>query len=193
MKKIKILALGVLLLGSAYLTGKLLLNKDISEFLKTEIINETLFELTNEQREENNLPAFHQNTLLQLAAQNKAEDMAKRDYFSHYDPEGRRFTHFVKQAGYDYMYTGENLAVKFKTSEKVIQKWMESLTHKANILGERYSEIGVGVAEGLYKGEKAIYVVQMFGEPKIPLDIEQQLKIKKLNLYNVSKYVSSRL
>jgi len=92
MKKIKIIALGLLLVGSAYLTGKLLLNKDISDFLKTEIINETLFDLTNEEREENNLPAFHENQLLQLAAQRKAEDMARRGYFSHYDPEGRRFT-----------------------------------------------------------------------------------------------------
>jgi hypothetical protein len=54
----------------------------------------------------------------------------------------------------------------FDDSEDVEKAWMNSPTHKANILNNRYTEIGISTAIGTYKGEKTTFVVQMFGTPK---------------------------
>ncbi len=122
--------------------------------------------LTNTERTEENVAPLKQNELLARAAQAKAEDMAAKGYFSHVSPDGSEPWVWVRGAGYNYQYAGENLAVKFTDSSEVVNAWMASPTHRANIVKPQYTEIGVGIAQGEFKGEQATYVVQYFGTPR---------------------------
>lgn len=122
--------------------------------------------LTNEERAEASLGTLAENPLLVAAAQAKADDMAARGYFAHVTPEGLAPWHWLDAAGYEYASAGENLAVNFADSEDVVDAWMDSPSHRANIEKARYTEIGVAMAKGPYKGRQAIFVVQFFGAPK---------------------------
>jgi hypothetical protein len=125
-----------------------------------------LVSLTNENRAENNLSDLSTNTILQRAAQMKADDMASRGYFAHTSPEGYEPWHWLDKAGYQYLYAGENLAVNFVDSEDVTVAWMNSPAHKANIVNKNYTEVGIAVASGFYKGRQTVFVAQFFGTPK---------------------------
>jgi hypothetical protein len=109
--------------------------------------------------------ALKENILLTLAAQSKANDMAKNGYFSHVTPTGKTPWQWITEAGYNYAYAGENLAVNFTESEDVNKAWLNSPSHRANIVNGKFTEIGIATAEGMYNGQKATYVVQMFGTP----------------------------
>lgn len=122
--------------------------------------------LTNDVRAEVNLPELKSNEVLTRAAQAKAEDMAAKSYFAHQSPDGRQPWDWMADAGYQYQVAGENLAVNFHDSEDVVKAWQNSPTHNANLLSPRYTETGIGMAEGEYKGRKAVFVVQMFGSPQ---------------------------
>jgi hypothetical protein len=95
----------------------------------------------------------------------KANDMAEKGYFAHTSPEGKTPWYWFKQAGYDYSYAGENLAVNFFESKDVAEAWMNSPTHRANIVKKDYTEIGIAVATGMYEGRQSVFVAQLFGTP----------------------------
>lgn len=122
--------------------------------------------LTNVERQNVGDGSLAENALLDAAAQAKADDMAAKGYFSHVGPDGKEPWAWVIGAGYSYSYAGENLAVRFDNSSDVVNAWMASPTHKANIVKPQYTEIGVGVADGTYEGAPATFVVQYFGTPK---------------------------
>ena len=130
------------------------------------VIQSELILLTNEERVQNNMQAVVENQLLDAAAQAKAADMAAKGYFAHTGPDGTPPWQWITSVGYAYQTAGENLAVRFNYSSDVVRAWMESPTHRANIVKEKYTEIGIGVAEGVYEGRKATYVVQFFATPK---------------------------
>ncbi len=121
--------------------------------------------LTNDTRRTNHLPGLEVNHTLTLAAQSKARDMALKGYFAHVSPNGAKPWFWLDQAGYQYQYAGENLAVNFTDSEELVKAWQNSPTHNMNLLGPRYSETGVGVAKGIYQGREAVFVVQFFATP----------------------------
>lgn len=133
------------------------------------VLSATLTDLTNESREEANLPTLAINPLLTQAAQLKAEDMAARGYFSHYGPDGELPWDWLGLVGYRFSAAGENLAVNFFDSGDVVRAWLQSESHKANIMRNNFSEMGIGVASGLYQGRNSIYVVQFFGRPSLGL------------------------
>ena len=118
--------------------------------------------LTNNARAKVNAPVLITDPLLTKAAQAKADDMAAKGYFAHVSPDGKLPWYWFDKAGYKYEYAGENLAVDFGESEKLVDAWMNSPTHKENILNPHYTQIGIGIAEGLYKGHQATFVVQFF-------------------------------
>jgi hypothetical protein len=95
--------------------------------------------------------------------------MAEREYFAHYSPDGVSPWHWFDKAGYDYLHAGENLAVHFTESDAVVDAWMDSPTHRANIMNGLYTEIGVGTARGEYKGYPTLFVVQLFGTARKPV------------------------
>lgn len=125
-----------------------------------------LVKLTNKDRVLANVGELRVSPVLEKAAQMKADDMAKRGYFSHNTPEGKNPWYWFSEAGYEYMYAGENLAVNFTESEDVQTAWMNSRGHFLNIVNPKFEEIGVATSTGFYKGREAVFVVQMFGTPK---------------------------
>lgn len=130
--------------------------------------------LTNRSRAESGESALKTNSVLARAAQMKAEDMARRGYFSHTGPGGEEPWAWFDRAGYEFSHAGENLAINFVDSEDVVRAWMRSETHKQNILNGSFSEIGIGVAKGEYEGRDAIFVVQFFGTPKASAAVRQE-------------------
>ncbi|MDO8469709.1 MAG: CAP domain-containing protein [bacterium] len=133
------------------------------------ILPGVIVDATNAERGNEVFGTLAVNPLLQGAAQKKADDMAAKGYFAHTAPDGTAPWAWFKQAGYAYAYAGENLAVNFMDSKDVVDAWMRSPSHRANIMNGHYSEIGIGVAEGEYQGQRAVYVVQFFGLPAVAL------------------------
>lgn len=131
-----------------------------------EINSADILMLTNQDRAEYGLPSLKENATLNTAARLKAGDMVLNMYFAHVSPQGKTPWFWFKKAGYQYKHAGENLAVKFITSEAVEKGWMNSPTHRANILNTHYTEIGVATADGVYKGKKTTFIVEVFGTPK---------------------------
>ena len=131
------------------------------------IFASVLVEQTNDERKVENLGSLTVNEKLIQAAQMKADDMATRGYFSHIAPDGKNPWYWFKQVEYNYAAAGENLAVNFTDSKDVTEAWMHSPSHRNNIMGENYTEIGIATAHGTYKGKDAIFVVQMFGRPSL--------------------------
>ncbi|HJZ53873.1 MAG TPA: CAP domain-containing protein, partial [Gemmataceae bacterium] len=101
------------------------------------------------------------NARLFEAARAHAANMAKQDKLEH-DLDGITASERVTTAGYRWSRTGENIAWSAPTPKEVVAGWMDSPPHKANILSEEFTEIGVGVASNA-KGER--YWVQVFGTP----------------------------
>ena len=117
--------------------------------------------LVNLRRAENGLaPLTLSDKLCELAAL-KAEDMAANNYFDHTSPTYGTPFEMMKQFGVSYRSAGENIAAGLRTPEEVMDAWMNSPGHRANILSADYTELGVGVAIG----ERGVYWVQLFRMP----------------------------
>ncbi|HVM76857.1 MAG TPA: CAP domain-containing protein [Candidatus Paceibacterota bacterium] len=127
------------------------------------ILTNALVDQTNESRTANGVPALHENATLDAAAQLKANDMVKNNYFAHTSPAGLTPWYWFDQVGYNFNYAGENLAVNFSDSEDVTSAWMNSPEHRENILNANYSDIGMATAQGMFQGHPATYVVELFG------------------------------
>ncbi len=120
---------------------------------------------TNIERAKHGVPPLVENPLLSQAAKAKAIDMFTDQYWSHVAPDGTEPWSFVAASGYQYSIAGENLARDFATTPEMVAAWMDSPTHRANILHGRYSEIGIAVVDGELEGYETTLVVQMFGSP----------------------------
>ena len=122
---------------------------------------------TNIQRFDNGLlPPLSTNAKLEAAALAKAQDMFNKQYFEHVSPSGLDPGTLVKNAGYEYILSGENLILgNFKDEQELVQAWMDSPGHRANILNERFVDIGVAIIKGTYKEEVVWIGVQEFGLP----------------------------
>jgi uncharacterized protein YkwD len=123
-------------------------------------------EQTNLQREQNGLNALHYNVKLEAAAEAKVDDMFKNQYFEHESPDGKSPADIIKAEGYEFITVGENLALgNFKDDKTLVQAWMDSPGHRANILNSKYFEIGVAVRKGTFEGKEVWLAVQEFGAP----------------------------
>lgn len=133
----------------------------------TNIQQQSLLESTNKERSSRGLSALTLNPNLANAASHKAEDMANRDYWSHDTPDGVEPWYFIQQAGYSYAKAAENLAYGFSTSDSTVNGWMNSPSHRANLLDPALREVGFGVMNTPnYQGEgPETIVVAMYGQP----------------------------
>jgi hypothetical protein len=129
------------------------------------VVSAILVDLANGDRASNDRAILKMNPVLVTVAQAKANDMAAKGYFAHTSPEGVDPWHWFKEAGYSFTYAGENLAIDFVDSADVERAWMDSPTHRENILNSHYTEIGIATAEGVYEGHPTVFVVQEFGAP----------------------------
>lgn len=126
----------------------------------------SVFSLSNDERKAEGVTQLSLNPLLMRAAQLKAEDMGKESYYAHVSPDGETPMHWLDQVGYKYQYVGENLTANIMDEESVVSAWMGSPGHRRNLLDPKFTHMGVGVAEGTYKGKPALFVVQMLAAPK---------------------------
>lgn len=129
------------------------------------VVSAVLVDLTNNDRAAQGLSTLQVSATLVAAAQAKADDMAAHSYFAHTSPTGVDPWHWFAVAGYTFDYAGENLAVDFSDSGDVNNAWMNSPTHRENILDPHYTEIGIATAQGYYQGQPTTFVVQEFGKP----------------------------
>lgn len=119
----------------------------------------------NNERSVRNLASLSSNDKLSRAAQIKSDDMQARHYFSHTDPEGDYIWPLITNEGYSpYLQLGENLAIEFYNTESLISAWMNSPTHRANILNENFRDQGMGLTLGnVQNGQYYSAVVNTFG------------------------------
>jgi Ca2+-binding RTX toxin-like protein len=103
-----------------------------------------VLELTNQFRSQNNLGALQLNVELNATAQAHSTDMAQQDYFSHTGKNGSQPWDRAKLVGYEARSMGENIAAGYTTPEAVVQGWINSPGHRANLLNSSFTELGVG-------------------------------------------------
>lgn len=117
-----------------------------------------VFDLVNQIREENGLEPFVYNETLAETARAHSQDMIDRDFFDHYNPDGKSPFDRMRDNGLSYSMAAENIAVGYPSPEAVVEGWMNSEGHRANILGG-CEELGVGLALG---GSYGYYWTQCF-------------------------------
>ncbi|NCU41075.1 CAP domain-containing protein [Candidatus Saccharibacteria bacterium] len=119
---------------------------------------------TNEYRVYKGLTPLSENALLTQSACAKAQHMIDNDYWAHIAPDGTEPWYWINQTGYIYSRAGENLAYGQRTSAKVSAGWINSTTHRENILGD-FTEVGVCVMYGKYQGDSNSLTVAHYGKP----------------------------
>lgn len=132
----------------------------------SEITTTSVISGTNAERSEHGLSTLTENQMLATAARAKAADMFAEQYWAHTSPEGKQPWDFMQEAEYRYTSAGENLARDFMLTTDMMDAWMNSPTHRANIVNPNYREIGVAVVNGTLQGVETTLVVQMFGRPQ---------------------------
>lgn len=103
-------------------------------------------ELTNVERQKHGLAPLQIDEALSKVARVKSEDMAKQNYFNHNSPTYGSPFDMMKQFGISYRTAGENIAMGQRSPQEVVNAWMNSEGHRANILNSNFTHIGVGHA-----------------------------------------------
>lgn len=117
---------------------------------------EEVIRLVNEIRVQNGLPKFTTNWELSRVARYKSQDMKDKNYFSHTSPTYGSPFDMIKSFGISYRTAGENIARGYSTPKAVVDGWMNSPGHRANILNASFTQIGVGYVQSGH------YCTQMF-------------------------------
>ncbi|MCG3419911.1 CAP domain-containing protein [Oceanobacillus jordanicus] len=104
-------------------------------------------ELTNQERAKQGLSPLKIDTELSKVAREKSRDMASNGYFAHNSPSYGSPFDMMKQFGISYSTAGENIAKGQRTPEEVVNAWMNSEGHRANIMNANFTHIGVGYVE----------------------------------------------
>jgi uncharacterized YkwD family protein len=116
-----------------------------------------VLDLVNAERSKNGLSPLTLDASVSKVAQLKAEDMKQNSYFSHTSPTYGSPFNMLKSFGISYKTAGENIAKGQKTPQAVVTAWMNSDSHRANILNKNFTKLGVGYANG-----SSPYWVQIF-------------------------------
>jgi len=160
---------------------------------------DNIIELTNKARKENSdLKDLKENADLDFSADKKLKDMFKKQYFEHISPLNINIGDLGKEVGYEYIIIGENLAMgNFKDDQSLVDAWMASEGHRANILNKNYIDIGVAVGMGNFNGKNIWMAVQHFGtEKNVCPSVDQVLfgiiNINQTEIEKMSKDLSLR-
>ncbi|HYV33353.1 MAG TPA: CAP domain-containing protein, partial [Candidatus Limnocylindria bacterium] len=138
--------------------------------LASDLTDQNILNAVNEQRSLRNLASLKFNDKLALAAQSKSDDMQARHYFAHVDPDGHYVWDKIVAAGYTpYLQLGENLAIEFYDTDSLMAAWMNSPTHRANILQEGFKDQGMGMTLGSpEQGQYYSAITNTFGTLAVP-------------------------
>lgn len=126
---------------------------------------------TNSARGSNGVGSLYLNDKLDAAAQAQADDMAARDYWSHYTPDGDPPWVWVTAQGYSYQKLGQNLATGFNDEQSTINAWLASPDHRANLLDPSFKDVGFGYSNDpnytAAGGGPMTIVVAFYGSPQV--------------------------
>lgn len=154
--------IGIIISGNVFL--RLLDDPNLHILGFTSSINiDEVVRATNQERLSAGLEPLLYNEKLADAARRKAANMLEENYWAHNSPSGKSPWTWIKAAGYNYTYAGENLAKDFGDTSRMISAWMASPTHRDNIVSSKYKEIGIAVVPGTLQGSETVLVVQLFG------------------------------
>ncbi len=132
--------------------------------LASDITRASVVVAMNEYRAEHHLPPLREDVRLDAAAADRMRDMEDQAYWAHESPDGHSPFTWLAPHGYDYHYAGENLATGFDTTELLVEGWMESPGHRANILSPNFEDCGIAIIEGLpMRRGSGKSIVVMFG------------------------------
>jgi len=132
-----------------------------------ELSSRVILDSMNAERSSYSVATLAFNDRLYNAALEKAHDMITNSYFEHTSPAGVTPWYWIKKNNYVYTYAGENLAMDFYNVNDLMKGWMDSPTHRANILQKKFKDAAVAVAEGNMDGRNTTVVVVMFGSERI--------------------------
>jgi uncharacterized protein YkwD len=163
------------------------------------LTNNSIIYWTNQARKDNgNLAALTENSTLDGTALAKANDMFDKQYFEHTSPSGVTVATQMDAAGYGYIIIGENLALgDFASGKEIVDAWMNSPGHRANILQTHYKEIGVAVKKGTYQGRTVWIAVQHFGLsrdlcPAVNASLKPTIDINETHIKNLQADIDTR-
>lgn len=143
------------------------------------ISRDKIFELVNKERIKNNASPLKINDDLARAADNKAKFLIENNIFEH-NTQNKKFSDWIKESGYNYSFIGENLAENFVDSKSTIEAWLESESHKENMLNKNFTETGIAVVQK----NNRIIIVQIFGRP-----ISKELSLEKTIKEHISENI----
>lgn len=127
----------------------LLVTPNENKGFASDLTIDNILNAVNRERSLRNLSTLNPNDKLSLAAQSKSDDMQARHFFAHVDPDGHYIWDKIVAAGYSpYLQLGENLAIEFYDTDSLVSAWMNSPTHRANILQESFRDQGMGINMG---------------------------------------------
>jgi uncharacterized protein YkwD len=153
------------------------------------VTRDQVLEQINSYRSRQMRPAVVVNPELQAAAQSFAEHMARTAVFSH-TADGRQPSMRASQAGYESMMVTENIAYQGPTgnlSQSLVNMWIGSPSHHANLMRPDLTETGVGVAQSPYNGQ--FYAVQLFGRPAARrFQVQVRNTTREVQTYKVGRH-----
>ncbi|MBI2019052.1 hypothetical protein HYS95_00090 [Candidatus Daviesbacteria bacterium] len=135
----------------------------VENIWKTEIIAKI-----NTERKKEDLTPLFENQLLDKSSETRAQDVLNTNSWEIKPKNGKDFSYFIKEAGYNSEYSGESLARNYYDTSSVVSSLMTDKTNKDNILGKNFKDIGVTVKEGFLSDKKTKIVVIHFGSPITP-------------------------
>lgn len=144
-------------------SGKLIAGFDAPNSLLTQ---QGVYTFTNTERTTRQMKMLGSNAKLDQVAEIRMKDMFSNQYFEHVSPNGNSASKEADVVQYEYITLGENIALgNFKDDKALVDAWMNSPGHRANILNKKFTEIGIAVGKGTYEGRKTWIAVQVFGKP----------------------------
>ncbi len=159
--------------------------------LRAHLTYEGTFDGTNAARARAaSLLALKHNASLDRIAEERLKDMFDKQYFEHISPQGIGASTIALKDGYQYATIGENIALgNFENDTVLVQAWMDSPGHRANILNKNFEEMGIAVGKGVYEGKNTWIGVQIFAKPKSSCPdpsatLKNQIDVATLKLKN---------
>ncbi|MBQ6450158.1 hypothetical protein IJJ08_04665 [bacterium] len=136
--------------------------------LSTQLSAETILQTINLERAAKGLGPLSSDERLYQAAVAKGENMFGDNYWAHVNPsDGTEPWVFIQNVGYEYQSAGENLGRDFTSEKALVQAWMDSPSHRENILNPQFSDVGLAVLDGQIDGQPVVLIVNLFAQPKI--------------------------
>ncbi len=179
----KIILAMLVLLISGYSAGKwwqtLTPPQVLGVTTATHLDTNTIVNLLNLERAKHALGALTPQEQLTQAALDKGKFMLEHNYWAHVSPDGVEPWQFIQQQNYFYLSAGENLARDFTNEKDLVAAWMASPTHRANILNGNFSQLGVGVVEGMIGKQPIVLIVCFYAQPHT-----HQSSLPQLSRYN---------